>query len=155
IGTGACTAGTDTADCRPAVAAGGGGQTTVASCQGAFGAYGTPDGTVTCSCDASALTGTIWGTLTYTDDSSICAAALHAGAVGPQGGTVTAQGAAGCDSYTASTQNAVTSSEFGPWSNSFYFPAISDGACPVTAPTGKPRAAIDPAPVPADSLARF
>jgi outer membrane protein OmpA-like peptidoglycan-associated protein len=44
---------------------------------------------LTCGCSAEAVkAGTVWGTNPYYYGSSLCRAALHAGAVGPQGGRI-------------------------------------------------------------------
>lgn len=61
----------------------------------------------------------VWGTGVYTDDSGICAAAVHAGAISRSGGTVTIEILAGQSSYTASSQNGVSTSNYGAWSGSF------------------------------------
>lgn len=85
---------------------------------------------LTCTCTAGAMTGTVWGSGPYTTDSSVCAAALHAGAVAKTGGTVTVQATAGCASYSASKNNGVASSSYGPWAGSFYFPSVGSPNCP-------------------------
>jgi LCCL domain len=87
---------------------------------------------VTCQCDTSAMTGTVWGTDTYTDDSSVCAAALHAGAVSDVGGLLTVIAFEGLDSYQGSTQNGISSQDYGSWSGSFYFEMYAEvaEACP-------------------------
>jgi hypothetical protein len=64
---------------------------------------------------------TIWGTDTYTDDSSICLAAVHAGKVTIAGGTVTIEIKPGQASYTGSTRNGVTSSNYNVWQGSYIF----------------------------------
>ena len=112
-------------------------------CPGTFGelaALKTSAGPSACVCAASASTGAVWGSGTYTTDSSICAAAVHAGAVPVTGGTVTLEPAAGCAGYTGSTANGVTSSPWAAFGTSFYFvghgagkcPAIDPNACPAT-----------------------
>jgi len=69
-----------------------------------------------------AVQGSVWGTGTYTSDSRIAAAAVHAGLikVGESGvvkvRVVPAQGA-----YVGSTQNGVTTSNYGPWDGSYEF----------------------------------
>ena len=126
IGTGVCAAGTDTADCRPSRPAAG-----VAAQPGrcpptfqqAGGAW------IDCVCEPGQMTGTVWGTMTYTDDSSICVAAVHAGAVPAGGGPVQVQAAAGCSVYSGSQRNGVTTLDFGTWDGSFFFPSVSDGRC--------------------------
>ncbi len=63
---------------------------------------------------------TVWGTDVYTDDSSVCTAAVHAGAITVEdGGEVTIEIAPGEDSYEASEQNGIESSPYGPWGGSF------------------------------------
>src|SRR5688500_3362478 len=65
-------------------------------------------------------TDTIWGTHVYTDDSSVCTAAVHAGAITVEdGGEVTIEMLPGEDSYEASEQNGTESSSYGPWGGSF------------------------------------
>ena len=62
---------------------------------GQHGAYAGSDETLTCICPAELTgTGAVWGTDAYTADSATCRAALHAGATGRRGGTVTAAHAA-------------------------------------------------------------
>jgi hypothetical protein len=84
---------------------------------------------ITCSCPAGAGSGPVWGSLTYSDDSSICQAALHAGAVSADGGEVRVHPAPGCPSYSASTRNGVKSLSYGNWRSSFFFPAVGGGKC--------------------------
>lgn len=87
-----------------------------------------------CFCDASALTGRVWGSGIYTLDSAPCAAALHAGAISPQGGRVTLRPAPGCAAYPASTNNKVATAAADRRDRSFYFPSVSDGKCPAPTP---------------------
>jgi hypothetical protein len=82
-----------------------------------------------CTCRAGGVTGSVWGTGIYTSDSSVCTAALHAGAVGPMGGAVIVAPAPGCSAYGGSTQNGVSSSTWGMFESSFYFPGHGTGAC--------------------------
>lgn len=64
----------------------------------------------------------VWGTGIYTDDSSICRAAVHQGFITIQsGGIVTIEIRPGLKSYAGSTQNGVTSKNWGSWSGSFVF----------------------------------
>jgi hypothetical protein len=86
------------------------------------------DTEITCSCAASP-SGSVWGSAIYTQDSSICAAALHNGAITAKGGTVTARAAPGCKTYTGSTAHDVTTSNWGDYETSFFFPTIGDGIC--------------------------
>ena len=57
--------------------------------------------------------GTVWGTDTYSDDSSVCAAAVHAGAITFAGGSATVEIRGGLDSYAGSTRNSVTTQNWG------------------------------------------
>ncbi len=85
---------------------------------------------ITCSCDPSMTNqGPVWGSDIYTQDSSICRAAVHAGAIPSSGGTVTAKAASGCKKYKAKTRNGVKSGSWGSYDASFYFPSKGNGAC--------------------------
>lgn len=101
------------------------------------------EGPISCSCSAGATaSGTIWGTETYTEDSTICRAALHAGAIPAEGGTVTLMRAPSQAAYRASTQHGVESEEYGAWPSSFRFArpgeltaeqlAVAAARCPAT-----------------------
>lgn len=82
----------------------------------------------TCPADC---TGSLWGTGVYTDDSSICVAAVHAGAIPASGGDVTFVIEDGLEEYPASEQNGITSSRWGSWDRSFSF---TDGTGTAAAP---------------------
>ena len=74
------------------------------------------------SCAPNGSLNSVWGTMTYTDDSSICSAAVHAGLITTaQGGNVMIEIAGGEIAYEGTTQNGVTSSEWGRWEGSFFF----------------------------------
>lgn len=61
-----------------------------------------------CYCAAEATTGgTVWGTDVYTDDSQLCRAALHAGAIGDEGGTVRIDAKPGRASYAGKLRHGV------------------------------------------------
>lgn len=81
------------------------------------------EGVVVCNnCSvAQTLQGAVWGTDVYTDDSSICLAAVHAGAIGRAGGRVRVLATRGRQSYPGSTRNGVTSQAYGRWPNAFSF----------------------------------
>lgn len=71
------------------------------------------------------LSGRLWGTYTYTDDSSICTAAVHAGLITTRdGGEVRIEIRAGAQSYRGSTQNGITSRDYGAWTGSFNFVGV-------------------------------
>ena len=63
--------------------------------------------------------GTVWGTDTYSDDSSVCEAAVHAGAISFAGGSATIEMRGGLESYSGSARNGVTTQDWGAWSGSF------------------------------------
>lgn len=63
----------------------------------------------------------VWGTSYYTNDSSICTAAIHAGALPLQGGMVRVYAAPGQPAYLGSEQNGISTSNWGSWSGSFMF----------------------------------
>ena len=78
---------------------------------------------ITCHCTPDAMArGSIWGSVYYTNDSSLCRAALHAGAVSPYGGTIRAILLGGLDAYEGTTSNGVTSLDYGGWGASVGFP---------------------------------
>lgn len=65
-------------------------------------------------------TSSVWGTGIYTDNSQICSAAVHAGAITPAtGGQVTIEIRPGEANYSGSTQNGVSSQDWGPFDGSF------------------------------------
>ncbi|MEO6418693.1 MAG: LCCL domain-containing protein [Polyangiaceae bacterium] len=67
----------------------------------------------------------------YTEDSSICLAALHAGAAPAAGGSVTLKPTAGCSTYPGTTSNGVVSSPRPTPAPGFYFPKTGAGTCAV------------------------
>ncbi|MBY4892519.1 hypothetical protein KUL25_07055 [Rhodobacteraceae bacterium N5(2021)] len=80
----------------------------------------TPGATGQIECPANGSLSTVWGTGTYTSDSSICTAALHYGWITREaGGLVGFRQVAGLDSYEGSSQNGVTTLDYGSWSSSF------------------------------------
>ena len=63
---------------------------------------------------------TVWGTELYTDDSSVCTAAVHAGAITlERGGAVTIEIQPGSDSYDGSEDNGITTLDYAAWPGSF------------------------------------
>ncbi len=83
----------------------------------------------TCTCTAAQINGSVWGHGPYTTDSSICKAAVHAGAMPASGGEITVKAAAGCNAYSSTTANGVKSSKWGPYQQSFIFPGKGGQAC--------------------------
>ncbi|MBK7859445.1 MAG: hypothetical protein IPJ65_12640 [Archangiaceae bacterium] len=65
-----------------------------------------------CTCTADP-TGSVWGTGVYTGDSSLCGAAIHAGAIGAQGGKITVSAFKGCNRYVGSERNGITTGDWG------------------------------------------
>jgi hypothetical protein len=84
---------------------------------------------ISCTCSGTAATGPVRGSGIYTVDSVICRAAIHAGAMLPQGGTVTIRATHGCPSYQGSTNNGVVTLAAEAAPASYYFPSVSDGKC--------------------------
>ncbi len=76
-------------------------------------------GAISVTCPASTGPASVWGSGVYTDDSSICAAAVHAGAIGTAGGVVDFELRPGEPSYPSTTSNGITTSSWGAWSASF------------------------------------
>ncbi len=88
--------------------------------QGFRGTNASYTGICPASCD-----GSVWGTDVYTDDSSICTAAIHAGAIPPAtGGAVTFTVVPGQASYEGTDRNGVFTLSYGEWGGGFTF----DGA---------------------------
>jgi LCCL domain len=77
-------------------------------CPGNF--QGAPEQPMDCACSAETtrFDAPVWGTDVYSDDSSICRAALHAGAVGAEGGRVRVTPIGGLDNYKGEVRNGVT-----------------------------------------------
>lgn len=80
-----------------------------------------PDSRIVCSCtpEAIAASSPVWGTDLYSNDSAVCAAAVHAGVIGPEGGMVAVVPAPGQPAYRGSTRHGVTTSNWEAWPNSF------------------------------------
>lgn len=72
-----------------------------------------------CPALGDTIPGTVWGTDIYTDDSSICAAAVHAGAIGTGGGLVTIEMAAGQAAYEATVRNGISTNRWSSFQGSF------------------------------------
>ena len=109
------------------LAGGGSAWAAVGACPSNFKGYETAGETLECKCTPALMSGSVWGTGRYTTDSSVCAAARHAGAVASSGGEVKVYPLSGCQSYSGSTKNGITTSKWGPYQASFGFAA--DVAC--------------------------
>lgn len=82
-----------------------------------------PGQTWRCKCTESRLKsmGSVYGDGRYTTDSNTCTAALHAGAVKPNGGDVTVHTDLGCNRFPAAQKNGVTSREWRAYPMSYAF----------------------------------
>jgi hypothetical protein len=89
----------------------------------------------TCGAGAASISGAVWGTDLYTDDSNLCLAAVHAGAIGADGGLVTVRRSAGRPLYVGSARNGVTSYDFGRYDTSITFDGIATRSGPEPCPT--------------------
>ena len=97
-----------------------------------------------CSCPATAGGASVWGTDFYTDDSSLCHAAVHAGAIPATGGTIRVRAMPGRDYYSGSRRNGISTGDYGRWGRTIVFDgaksvaAAGDGAplCPGTYDAG-------------------
>jgi hypothetical protein len=108
-------------------------QAAPAACPGSM--VGRPgNAALTCACPAGSGAGTVWGSGPYTADSTICAAALHAGAIPAAGGTVTVRPMPGRPSYAASSRNGVTTMSYGSYGASFHFDGVPIATGPEPCP---------------------
>ena len=82
---------------------------------------GNPGTEITVTCPANCTGGSVWGTSPYTDDSSVCTAAIHAGALTAAGGTTTIAIVPGQSTYPSGYANGVTTSSWGSWGRGFVF----------------------------------
>jgi hypothetical protein len=89
----------------------------------------------TCGPGVDSLSGAVWGTDVYTDDSTLCLAALHAGVIGAEGGTVTVRRSEGRQLYIGSSRNGVASHDFGRYGTSVVFDGTAAPAGPEPCPT--------------------
>ena len=80
-----------------------------------------PDMAMRCLCWASATAANapVWGSGIYASESSVCAAARHAGVIGPEGGPVRVIPLPGQPSYRGSYHNGVRSADRGSAPRSF------------------------------------
>ncbi|WP_315831604.1 LCCL domain-containing protein [Bradyrhizobium prioriisuperbiae] len=130
------------------------GQRTVSVCPSTFKAYAGTSEPLTCSCtreqiDINQYSFPTYGNDVYTSDSSLCRAAVHAGAADARtGGTVTIVPEAGRKAYAGAIRNGIQSLDAGAHDASFRFatgsaagqsagtsaatPAASVSVCPST-----------------------
>ncbi|WP_052388885.1 LCCL domain-containing protein [Belnapia moabensis] len=95
---------------------------TLSQCPDDMSAYAESAEIVTCICPAAQVgQGSVWGTDTYTADSATCRAALHAGLLTRQGGTVTLEMLPGQGRYPGTTRNGVQSQNYGSYRASYRF----------------------------------
>jgi hypothetical protein len=76
---------------------------------------------IVCPPRGSAPSGPVWGTDVYPHDSSLCTAAVHAGALTFSGGTATIEMLPGLPAYKGSTRRGVTTNSWAAWSCSYRF----------------------------------
>lgn len=112
-------------------------------------------GPLVCRCTPELTAGTrvVYGTNIYTDDSSICHAALHAGVINRQGGTVIVRAQGSRPNFQASTRNGFTTSRFGSWPYSFSVALASEADLRAAAEPPRPPAAPAPAAPPPQQAA--
>ena len=76
--------------------------------------------TVVYDCPAGGPPGKAWGDLVYSDDSSVCTAAVHAGAITVDGGgTVTIKIRSGQAGYVGTERNGIRTRPWDRWAGSF------------------------------------
>jgi len=122
-------------------------------CPDNMDAYAGSDETLTCICPAELTgTGAVWGTDAYTADSATCRAALHAGATGQRGGTVTLRMLPGRPRYPGTTRNGVQSTNYGSYGASYRFEGLPQAAA--TAAPAAPPSAETPTQCP-DNLSAY
>lgn len=85
---------------------------------------------LSCSCGSIDAKASVWGTDLYAADSNVCTAAVHAGVITTVGGPVIVKRGERCAKYRGSERNGVTSRDWKPLEQSFYFPEKADGKCP-------------------------
>jgi hypothetical protein len=113
-------------------------------------------GSLTCSCAADQIaSGGVYGTARYSSDSSVCKAARHAGAIPDGGGGVTVHAIEGCPKFVGSTENGITTSNWGGAVDKTFAFAKPAPACGLATLTdaSKPAAAPASGPAPAHSAA--
>lgn len=97
-----------------------------------------------CACPANPG-GTIWGSGVYTADSSICLAALHAGAIPITGGNISVNLSGRLEAFPGTAQNGVTSNSWGAYDTSFTLVPLQ-AAAPQPVPQPLPQPVPQPVP---------
>jgi LCCL domain len=93
-------------------------------CPDDFGAFAGSTDQLACTCSAEATQrGVVWGMDVYSVRSSVCQAALHAGVIDKNGGSVTVISEAGRKAYAGVTRRGVISLNAGGADHSFRFGA--------------------------------
>jgi hypothetical protein len=87
------------------------------------------DAEQTCVCPSTIADGKVWGSGVYTGESSLCSAAIHAGAITSEGGRVRVRSGPGCPSYLGTSNNKVSTGPAGAEKKSYFFPSVGDGKC--------------------------
>jgi hypothetical protein len=101
---------------------------------------------VTLDCPAGGkLGGPVWGTDTYTKDSTICVAAVHAGAItAEKGGLVTVTRVPGLRDYPGTARFGITSTRYGAYPDAFTVTAARATVRAEVPPTESAPASIGP-----------
>ena len=129
----------------PTPSTNGSGELTMEICPNRYNSIPMDTPPITCGCSAETAkrNDTVWGANPYYYASSICRAAVHAGAIGAQGGQVTVTPAPKVPFFPAVTKNGVASSSASA-DNGFRImvsaavPSTSPPAAPAVDATGKP-----------------
>ncbi|MCW2241613.1 LCCL domain-containing protein [Azospirillum canadense] len=106
-------------------------------CPDAFTAFRGTTAPLNCGCspDALRVSSNVYGSDVYADVSPICRAALHAGAVGKQGGEIIVTPREEPPLYPGVTRNGITSqSDRSKWGGAFSVAGLNPPATPPTAP---------------------
>jgi outer membrane protein OmpA-like peptidoglycan-associated protein len=121
--------------------------TTASVCPDNFDAFAGTKEPLACTCTKESVQAGIdkepmsplYGMDTYTADSPVCLAAVHAGAISPEGGPVTVIPEVGRDAYPGVTRNGISSRNWGKYDSSFRF-EIAAVVAPATEPLQQPIA---------------
>lgn len=88
-------------------------------------------GATTCTCPANGSNSAVWGTGLYTADSDICTAARHSGAISTQGGPVYVTMSGGQGSYSGTSANGISTSDWASYNSSFSVTYVGGPVQPV------------------------